>query len=145
MRGDPVVEHPSRQEVHGRHREQTQQSKRKPRGERAHAEELEGSGGDVDGQPGSLPPDVVLVVVLTALLGDEARAVPGERNAEPEDTLGQQRRLRLVVPQIALPEAGEDEKGTEDNAQRHQGADAGLPGHQAFRSKTATHTGESGV
>src|SRR5262249_8047336 len=122
-----------------------QQRERKSRGEGAHAEELEGGGRDVDGQPGCLPPDVVLVVVLATLLRDEARAVPGERNAELKNALGEQRGLRLVVPQIALTQTGEDEKGSQDNAQRHEGADAGLPGHQALRSKTATHTGEVGV
>src|SRR4029450_1684586 len=74
VRGGPGVEHAPREEVHGRHREQTEQREGKPRGERAHAEELEGGGGDVDGEPGGLPPDVVLVGVLAAARRDESRA-----------------------------------------------------------------------
>ena len=85
------------------------------------------------------------VVVLAALLGDEARAVPRERHAESEDALGEQRRLRLVLPQVALAESRENDEGAESHAERHEGADADPPGHHAFRSKTATHTGDVGV
>jgi len=97
-------------------------------------EEREGARNEVEGEPRVPLPDVVVAVLDSELLGEGVRAVRSHRHAMGEDGLGDDGRLRFVLPQVRVAEVGEEQHGRQ-NADR-----CGANSLASFRVREFAHS-----